>query len=124
VLITARCMTVWDVRLVMWPLPACKTCRSCCSPLTHHHPRFAMPRRWGSPRGYRLQHISGIPQVLPPPPTFNATRGIDWSYYKVRGSGEGQLAGCRAEGGGGAMEWATAAVHSPTNGYHASPSGG
>lgn len=69
---------------------------------TAPNPAPRPPRRWGSPRGYRLQHIAGIPQVLPPQPTFNATRGIDWSYYKVRCSGR---AACRSQETWGWVGW-------------------
>jgi hypothetical protein len=40
--------------------------------------------RWGSARGYRLQHTYSTPQVLPPPDKFGNSQGFAWSKYKVR----------------------------------------
>ena len=40
--------------------------------------------RWGSARGYRLQHTLSTEQVLPDADTFGNMKGINWSKYKVR----------------------------------------
>jgi hypothetical protein len=39
--------------------------------------------RWGSARGYRLQHTYSTPQMLPPAETFGNSAGFAWSKYKV-----------------------------------------
>jgi hypothetical protein len=40
--------------------------------------------RWGSARGYRLQHTYSTRQVLPLPEKFGNSQGYAWSKYKVR----------------------------------------